>query len=117
MSDASFPKSRRVLKSAEFERVFSRRRSQGDAWLLVYGYENGLAYPRLGLVASRKYGNAVRRARWKRRLREAFRLAQQDLPAGIDLVVLPRSKAEPSLALVQQSLLKLARRVATGMTD
>jgi ribonuclease P protein component len=112
VSEQRFPKSRRLLKTAEFDRVFHGRRSQGDGVLLVYACENGLAYSRLGLVVSRKVGSAVERARWKRCLREAFRLAQQELPAGYDLVVLPRAGAKPTMATVRDSLIKLAGRLA-----
>ncbi|WP_428308562.1 ribonuclease P protein component [Lacipirellula sp.] len=112
MSDFSFHRSRRLLKKAEFDRVFARRRSQGDGMLILYACENELDYPRIGLVVSRKAGNAVVRNRWKRCLREAFRLSQHELPAGIDLVALPRAGAEPTMPRVQQSLRTLAQRLA-----
>jgi ribonuclease P protein component len=111
MADSRFPKALRLLKTAEFDRVFERRRSQADGVLLVYGCENELEVPRLGLVVSRKCGSAVLRNRWKRTIREAFRLSRQELPSGIDLVVLPRGRDEPTMARVQQSLLALASRV------
>jgi ribonuclease P protein component len=107
-----FPKSRRLLKKAEFDRVFERRRSQADGLLVLYGCENRLDYSRLGLVVSRKAGNSVARTRWKRCLREAFRLAQHDLPAGLDLIALPRPGAAPTTPRVQQSLSNLARRLS-----
>jgi ribonuclease P protein component len=112
MPDYRFPKSRRLLKSAEFDRVFARRRSQSDRVLIVYACENNDEPPRLGLVVSRKVGGAVVRNRWKRCLREAFRLAQHELPRGLDLVVMPRSSVEPSMAAVMQSLCDLAGRLA-----
>lgn len=107
-----FPKSSRLLRTAEFDRVFQRRRSQGNDVLVVYGCENDLPTSRLGLVVSRKCGNAVARARWKRCLREAFRLSQHELPAGLDLVVLPRVGAVPTTARVRQALLELTLKVA-----
>lgn len=46
---------------------------------------------RLGVVASRSaVGNAVQRARAKRRLREAFRARQSLVPAGYDLLLVAR---------------------------
>ena len=108
MNDYRFPKSRRLLKSAEFDRVFKRRRSQSDGMLVLYACANGLDYCRLGLVVSRKAGNSVARGRWKRCLREAFRLLQQELPPGLDLVALPRPNAVPTMPRVQESLRKLA---------
>jgi ribonuclease P protein component len=110
--DYRFPKASRLLRTAEFDRVFARRRSSGNDLLVVYGCENDLNSSRLGLVVSRKCGNAVARARWKRCLREAFRLSQHELPAGIDLVVLPRAGAVPTTARVRAALLELALRVA-----
>lgn len=112
MNQFRFPKSRRLLKSAEFDRVFKRRRSQSDGMLILYACQNELGYSRLGLVVSRKAGNAVIRGRWKRCLREAFRLAQHELPAGLDLVVLPQPGATPTMPRVQQSLRSLAERLS-----
>jgi ribonuclease P protein component len=112
MPDAQFPKTRRLLKSDEFERAFQRRRSHSDGMLIVYGCENGLPVARLGLVVSRKAGNAVVRNRWKRCLREAFRLAQDELPAGLDLVVLPRAGATPTTPRLRRSLCELASRLS-----
>ncbi|HEY8990729.1 MAG TPA: ribonuclease P protein component [Luteolibacter sp.] len=46
---------------------------------------------RLGVVASRSaVGNAVQRARAKRRLREAFRQHQERVPAGFDMLLVAR---------------------------
>jgi ribonuclease P protein component len=78
--------------------------------LVVYARPNDRKHPRLGLAVSRKVGNAVRRNRWKRVIREAFRLAQHRLPA-LDFVCLPRSRDEPTLALVAPALEGLAARL------
>jgi ribonuclease P protein component len=112
MTRFGFPKSRRLLKTAEFDRVFKRRRSQSDGMLVLYACENELGYSRLGLVVSRKAGNAIARGRWKRCLREAFRLLQHELPAGLDLVILPRPGATPTISRVQESLKTLATRLS-----
>ena len=54
--------------------------------------EKKAAPARLGVVASRSaVGNAVQRARAKRRLREAFRHQQQRVPAGYDVLLVARS--------------------------
>lgn len=58
--------------------------------LVVIGRPNDLPHCRLGLSVSRRVGNAVKRHAIKRRVREAFRLSQHDLPPGYDLVVIVR---------------------------
>lgn len=111
MDDKRYPKRSRLLKSADYDRVFSLRKSASDAYLIVYGARNDCETARLGLVVSRKVGNAVRRNRWKRILREAFRLSRGDLPR-LDLVCLPKSSEVPDLATLRRSLDKLALAVA-----
>ena len=112
MTRFGFPKSARLLKPAEFERVFRQRHSAADAWIIVYASESPSERPRLGLTVSRKCGKAIVRNRWKRTLREAFRLVQHELPPHMDLVVLPKRGAVPDVARLQVSLKELATRLA-----
>ena len=108
MTIFDFPKSVRLLKSAEFDRVFKQRCSKADRSIVAYFAIGESERPRLGLVVSKKCGNAVKRNRWKRALREAFRQVQHELPRHRDLVVLPQRGAEPDVAALQNSLKRLA---------
>ncbi|MCE9546254.1 MAG: ribonuclease P protein component [Planctomycetia bacterium] len=110
-ADQRFRPEHRLRLGHEFASVYSRRCSVSDKVLIVYGLPNERAYPRIGLSVSRKVGGAVVRNRWKRLLREAFRLSRSELPAGIDLVVLPR-RGTPELQSVSESLVRLARQVS-----
>jgi ribonuclease P protein component len=113
LSDAkqfSFPKELRLRTGAEFDAVFKAKVTAGDGVLVIHARPNELGHARLGMAVSRKVGNAVRRNRWKRCLREAFRLAQHDLPA-LDLVCLPRLRDVPTLEVVNTALRGLARRL------
>lgn len=112
MDDQRFLPAYRVRTPAHFERAYQRRCTASDDRLLVFACPNGLPHPRLGLSVSRKVGGAVLRNRWKRMIREAFRLSRQRLPVGVDLIVLPRPDAEPELAGLLESLPRLASRAA-----
>ena len=106
----------RIRRGLDFKRAYDRRCSAADSCLLVFGEANGLGYPRLGLSVSRKVGNAVARNRWKRLIREAFRLTRAKLPSGVDLVVIPRGTEPPELAALMESLPSLARRIEKKLT-
>lgn len=97
MKRQRFTKHLRLRSSQQFKEVFDNRCSAADSHLVLYSKPNGLAFARLGLAVGRKYGSAVQRNLFKRRIREAFRLSMQELPAGCDLVVLPRlNRSKPS---------------------
>jgi ribonuclease P protein component len=112
MHDQRFRHEYHIRRSEDFQRAFGRRATASDERLLIFGCPNELPYPRLGLSVSRKYGNAVKRNRWKRLLREAYRFSRERLPSGIDLVVIPRGSDDPNLELLLQSLPELAYRIA-----
>jgi ribonuclease P protein component len=111
MADQRFPKRVRLLRPGEFDRVFAARASVADAGIVVYGVENELGHARLGLAVSRRYGSAVARNRWKRVVREAFRAIQHELPP-LDLVCLPRGRAEADFERLRISFVKLSRQIA-----
>ena len=105
----------RLRTNADFQRVYQRRCSASDSLLLVYVCANQLDHPRLGLSVSRKVGTAVARNRWKRLLREAFRLSRGELPTRVDIIAIARPGAEPSFAPLKASLVRLAARAAARL--
>ncbi|MEX2093932.1 MAG: ribonuclease P protein component [Pirellulales bacterium] len=110
MVNLRFSKRLRLLRPPEFERVMQARTSATDGLVRMYGAANDLGHPRLGLTVSRRVGHAATRNVWKRSLREAFRLAQHDLPA-CDLVCIPHRDAAPDVARLVESFKKLAHRI------
>jgi ribonuclease P protein component len=112
----AFRPAEHLRRPADFRRVYERRRSASDSWLIVYGCENQLPHLRLGLSVSRKVGSAVRRNRLRRLYREAFRLSRAELPAGIDLVLIPRGSDDPPLEELRRSLVRLVKQIARKLT-
>lgn len=87
----TFDKSRRLRRRAEFQRVFDGGLRIRGRFLTLLLAPNEASTARLGIVASRKLGDAVRRNRAKRVIREIFRLNPQPGEArGVDIVVIPR---------------------------
>jgi ribonuclease P protein component len=105
-----FSKQLRLLRASDFERVFGARQSASNGWLVLYGAANELGHPRLGMTVSRRVGNAVVRNRWKRLLREAFRLSQADLPP-LDMVCVVRGQAPPTFSQMREALIALSGQV------
>jgi ribonuclease P protein component len=107
----------RLSRSADFERVYRKGRSQGNRHLVVYAFPRGGADgPRLGVSVSRKVGGAVQRNKVKRLLREAFRARAEGLPSDHDFVVVARPEAREladreGLAGVERALDELLEEV------
>lgn len=114
MGDHRFPKRLRLLRASEFKRVFDARNSASDAWIVLYGAASETGHSRIGLTVSRRVGGAVQRNRWKRLLREAFRLLQTELPP-LDLVCVVRGQSPPTLGQMRESLIALSSRVQGRM--
>lgn len=105
-------KSQHIRHQRDFERAFREGSRARGGLLLVIVAENELPHSRLGLsVGKAVWKSAVRRNRVRRIFREAFRLAQHELPAGLDIVLVPAAKRlEPALEPTRAELVQLARK-------
>ena len=92
-----------------FRRAYQRGKSVADGRLALYVCRSRNRENRLGLTVSTKLGNAVVRNRVRRRLREIYRLHEDRLNCGMDIVVVARVRAAHSkYSQLEHSFLKLA---------
>jgi ribonuclease P protein component len=130
-----FGKDRKLRRRGEFQRVFDKgHRIRGQFFTLLVTLRDSNAArprrasraalplpdaPRLGIVASKKLGDAVRRNRAKRLIREVFRLSQN--PGGlehVDIVVIPNSGIfEASFTNLEQDYRNLLSRGAARLVS
>ena len=97
----------RLRRNKEFQNVFREGRGWANRLLVLKAVPNGCTNTRIGLVTSRRIGNAVVRNKARRRLREILRSIH--IEDGWDLVLVVRknrSTAEYNqLKLAAQDLL------------
>ena len=94
----------------EFRRLYSKGRHAATPLVAVYCLRTRRGVNRLGVTAGTKFGNAVCRNRFRRRIREIFRLHLPEMTVGWDIVTVARSRAnEASYREIEADLLSALR--------
>ncbi len=105
-------KSDRLELKAEFDRAYKQGRRFFGHFFVAYVLAKQDGPLRLGVVASRKVGNAVERGRAKRLLREAFRSNRPAEDVSADVVLIARSSInEASYQEVEKAYARTISRV------
>jgi len=81
-----------LKRNNDFRRIYSKGRSFASPVLVTYVMKNRCGQTRIGITTSKKIGKAVLRNRSRRIIREAFRMAADDVKQGVDLVFVARGK-------------------------
>ena len=76
-----------------FHRLYTKGKHAATATLAMYIRPNRLGRNRLGLTVGTKVGKAVIRNRTRRRIREAYRIHENKVAAGWDIVVVARVRS------------------------
>jgi ribonuclease P protein component len=82
-----------TLNSEQVKATFREGTRGSGEHAAVVVRPNGLSVRRISVTVGRRFGNAVRRNRLRRRMREAARELEAELPMGIDIVCMPRGGA------------------------
>jgi ribonuclease P protein component len=118
---ARFPRSARLLRHADFERIYKQGRRHFSASITVFycprpEAEAPAAGLRIGFTVGRALGGAVQRNRMKRRLREAVRMTRPVAGIAADVVINPKksmlstdfaalqSEVSRAFAIIEQKL-------------
>ena len=89
----TFPKAVRILVRREFLALQRKGRRRHTPHFVVITRPRHTGCSRLGITATRRFGNAVMRNRIKRQLREFFRRHRADLAPSQDILIIPKSGA------------------------
>ncbi|MGZ8939665.1 MAG: ribonuclease P protein component [Limisphaerales bacterium] len=119
--EAPAGKSLRLSQAQRLQRSWEFGRTRLEGQRIVKGClilnwrsadaETGQGTPRLGVVTSRKIGNAVARSRARRLMREVFRRHQHNLEQPVDIVLVARNSiAAKNYAQVEVDFMAAAKQ-------
>ena len=81
-----------MIDNRDFMTLYKKGKYTASNYSVIYVRPNGRPFNRLGITAGKKVGNAVCRNRAKRLIRLAYRENEVDMPVGIDIVIVARSR-------------------------
>ena len=113
--DRRYRQRERLKKKSEIDRVLRNGTRAGDRLMRIFALASDRSAARLTPGVPGRLCGAVERNRWKRLLRESFRLNKGSFGRGVDIVVMPnRPPGRLKRDQVERSLLSLYRRVKPG---
>ena len=83
-----------IKKNQDFQAVYQNGKSLANKFLVMYVKKTDRPETRIGISVSKKVGNSVVRHHITRLIRESFRLHEDMVEAGLDIVVVVRAAAK-----------------------
>ena len=109
--DQGLPAARRLRATGLFAEAYDQNRCQRGRYMLLWLRRGPDAALRLGVVTSKKVGDAVTRVKARRRMREIFRRRRSQMHGAVDVVLIARaSLPDAPFDEVVKDFLKLAER-------
>ena len=100
-----------LKKNYQFRFVYNKGKSIANRQLVMYILENNTEFNHLGVSVSKKVGKSVVRSRVTRLIKENYRLAEQKIKCGYDIIVIARNATKDSgYAEINRSLKHLLKK-------
>lgn len=97
-----------IKKNSDFQNIYRTAKSYANRQLVMYVRRTDDMGRRIGISVSKKVGNSVVRHHLTRLIRESFRLNQESLETGLDIVVVARAAAkEAEYKTIERAFLHL----------
>ncbi|MGC1414794.1 MAG: ribonuclease P protein component [Candidatus Acidiferrum sp.] len=107
-----FPREARLVRRGEFDAVYRAGKRRSSSHFTVFFRANPLPVSRFGFSIKKALGGAVIRNRIRRRMREIVRCHREEIPAGWDFVIHPKSSvARAEFAVLAADLLRLMKSI------
>ena len=81
-----------IKENKDFRRIYAKGKSFVSPVIVTYVSKNRSKNVRIGITTSKKTGNAVKRNRSRRVIREAFRILAPKVQPGYDFIFVARGK-------------------------
>lgn len=106
-----------LKKNNDFRFIYNKGKSVSTKYLVLY-FKEVDTQGRVGFVASKKVGKAIVRNRYKRLIKEAFRVTNLNFKKDVDLIFLARPKiVEADFQLIKRDIIYLAKRLNKILTE
>jgi ribonuclease P protein component len=108
----SFSREARLVRKSEFDAVYRAGKRRSSSHYTLFVRANDLPVTRFGFSVKKALGGAVVRNRIRRRLREVVRCHRQEIPAGWDIVVHPKSSVgQADFVTLSDELVRLLKNL------
>ena len=108
----TFPREARLVRKSVFDAVYRTGKRRSSSHFTVFVRANAQPLSRFGFSIKKALGGAVVRNRMRRRLREMVRCHRQEIPAGWDIVIHPKSSvAKAPFEALTADLLRLVGKL------
>ena len=97
-----------IKKSLEFDDIIKNGYRKSNLYFVIYYKERKLSFSRYGITLAKKFGNAVKRNKYKRILREIIRNNQKKFENNYDyIIIMKKSCDQLKYKVIEENLLTL----------